>query len=121
MRIFGWIIALGFFLVVAIYLIGGGVNEDVVSGLRSKKAQCQSGLASLKRVGFVTRESSSNDSGSFYVNERAWAELHYDDKIRDGLMIFCARMPDNGRYSAIIYGDKSGSVLGSVINGNWMN
>lgn len=62
------------------------------------------------------------DHGDYSVAEFYewnWSALDHDDKVRQGLLIFCAKMPTSGRYSVLIKDRKSGQQLGSVVDGNW--
>lgn len=96
------------------------VNKDVVDSLRIKRNECERNVEELKRLGFYTVEYSARGTVVFRVKESAWAELSYDDKIRQGLLIYCARMPADGKLVVRIEGHFNGKQLGAVVDGNWL-
>jgi hypothetical protein len=98
-----------------------GVNGDLVKSLRPKRAACMTAVEHMLAIGFYKHETTTK-SGSIWmqINEPAWHRLDYDDKVRQALLIYCARMPQNGDLTVTLEGSKSGSILGRVVGGNWM-
>lgn len=128
----GWglkisIVAIG---LIALGIVGniveqGGPSADtpggkVVADLRSKQAECRSNLDKAIALG-AERVSDSDGSSVAEFYRPVWDGLDHDDKIKQGLLVFCARMPASGRYSVMIRDRQSGEKLGSVTDGNWFD
>jgi len=52
-------------------------------------------------------------------DEKLWANLDHDAKMRQGQMVFCATKPESGKHTIVIKGVKTGKTLGQVVDGNW--
>lgn len=99
---------------------GGSVNEKVVESLRPKQIACRDSLQIAVKAGLFTSDpGASGGEVRITANEVLWNRLDYDDKVRQGLMVYCSHMPSDGRLTVWIKGSRSGNTLGSVQNGHW--
>jgi len=48
-----------------------------------------------------------------------WEALDHDTKINQALLVFCAKMPNDGHYTVMIYGKHNGKNMASVVDGNY--
>ena len=94
------------------------VNGRVVAELRSEQSQCRTNLRRLETSGTV-RISDSKGVTAAAFDEAGWSVLQEGDKVRLALVIYCAKMPDDGRYRVMIRGLYDGSSLARVVNGNY--
>lgn len=98
--------------------LSGGAK--VIADLKPKRAQCQENVRQLLDLGGVK----ISDADSYTVAEYYgwnWSAFDHDDKIRQALLIYCAKMPDDGHWSVMIRDRQSGAKLGSVVDGNYFD
>jgi hypothetical protein len=101
---------------------GGGSasgGNEVVASLRENREQCRQNFNRLISLG--VRVSDKDGFSVAEYDERIWASFEHDDKIRQALLIFCAKMPDDGHYTVLIAGLHDGKTLASVVDGNYMD
>lgn len=94
-------------------------NSSVINDLRSKRAQCGQNLARLVALGVKISDIQGATVASY--DEGLWASFEHDDKIRQALLIFCAKMPDSGHYTVMIEGLHDGKVKASVVDGDYID
>jgi hypothetical protein len=100
--------------------ISSAANQEVVTDLLKKKVACTDAITALEAKGAV-RIRDGNGYTTAEYNEYAWATLEHDDKIRQGLLVYCAKMPNNGEYTVLIQGLHNGKTMASVVNGNYFD
>lgn len=99
---------------------GAPVNAVVQNGLLAKRAECREHLANLLRAGLrVDRDLAGETSAE--IEETAWSAIDHDSKVGTALTIYCADMPDDGRYAVFIRGRRNGRILATVSNGNYFD
>ncbi len=125
----GFNIGLGSFVLIGLllfWLLGSFDSKDtpvssgseVRASLLSKQPECIRNVAELETLGTTTLV----DRGDFtvmQVDDYVWSQFSHDDKVRQGLLVYCAKMPASGKYSVLIKGRKSGNNLGGIVDGNW--
>ena len=99
----------------------GSVNHDVIAGLLPKRDQCRKGLSKAETSGLIRNRRTVSGAVFVEYDETVWAALTHDDKMRQGLVVFCATMPDSGKHMVLVKGLHNGKTLGSVIDGNWFD
>ena len=86
-----------------------------------RKAQtCRENLQGLVAAGMrLTRDHDGKGATWADIDELAWARIEHDNKVATALTIFCADMPDDGRYDVFIRGLHNGKILAHLIDGNY--
>jgi len=97
--------------------LSGG--ERAIADLLPKRELCRHNLAELQKLG--VRVTDYDGSTTAEYPELAWDSLEHEDKIKQALLVFCAKMPDNGRYTVMIHGIHNGKRLASVVDGNFFD
>ena len=63
---------------------------------------------------------STSATGDFTVEEALWGSLPRDDQIRFAFAGYC-REPTRGSGSILVIGADSGKVMGSIVQGTWLD
>jgi hypothetical protein len=92
----------------------------LVASLIAKREQCRQNLAQMQALGVKVRDS-DNRTAIVEYDERIWGAFEHDDKIRQALLVYCAKMPDSGSYSVMIEGLHNGKLMASVTDGNYFD
>lgn len=92
----------------------------VVAQLRQKQTQCRENVRALEAMG-AARLADVDGSTFAEYDEANWAALDHDDKIRQALLIYCAKMPADGHWSVIIQGRHDGKTMASITDGNYFD
>jgi hypothetical protein len=95
-------------------------TDKVIADLRGKQAVCRQNLQELESMGAV-RISDSPGVTEAAFDEGTWNALEHDDKIKQALLIFCAKMPPDGHYQVMIRGLHDGKSMGNVVDGNYFD
>lgn len=95
-------------------------GADVRAELMAKQEQCRVNVAQLEKLGTTTLVG-HGDYTVMQVDDYVWSRFDHDDKVRQGLLVYCAKMPASGKYSVLIKGRKSGDRMGGVVDGNWVD
>lgn len=98
-----------------------GVNQAVAESMAEKRDQCAAAFARLQAIGAVRNV--RRGAGALHVayDERIWRGLTYDEKMRQGLVMYCAEMPADGDLTVVIRGLYDNAKLGAVVSGHWID
>lgn len=94
--------------------------------LEAKRPECERNLARLLQNGTVSKLRETGDTGvlagvTAFYDEQVWNRLEYDDRVRQGLLVYCAKRPAGAEhYTVLLRSKHDGHDLGSVADGNWM-
>lgn len=112
-------------LVVAILGLGtcallpeSDTRERMAAALAPKRAECQRRIADWTRQGILTADRATASLASVRIDRDWWMSRQPDDRTEAALIMYCAWMPADGRYSVVIR-DLEGSKLGSLVEGSW--
>ena len=94
-------------------------NTAVIADLRPKQPQCRENLQQLEQLGVKVTDVSGITAADY--DETAWAALEHDGKIKQALLVFCAKMPPDGHYTILIRGLHDGKTKASVVDGNYID
>ena len=125
---FGTGAVIGLVILVVIFLasrLGGNetgplsTGDTVIASMRAKQPQCRLNLLELERLGLKISDSGTATVAEY--DEFLWGRLDHDDKIRQALLVYCAKMPPSGRYTVMIQGLHDGKTKASVVDGNYFD
>ena len=94
-------------------------GQQVARELLQKRPECISAVKNLERLGVGIRRSSGITVALY--NPVIWSQLDHDDKVRQALLFFCSDQPENGRHTVLIRDVKSNKVIGSVVDGQYLD
>lgn len=125
------VIVLGVLAVVVISLLPATPDPEtrrLNAGIEAKQPQCRKNLAQLMDNGTIGRIQESDVGSTIrgvvaFYDERVWNRLDYDDRVRQGLLVYCAKRPIgfSGRFTAHISSRRDGHKLGAIVDGSWQN
>lgn len=89
-----------------------------IAELLAKQPQCRSNLDQVIALGTTTIDDQDGYTVA-HIDEAVWAGLYHDDRVRQALLIFCAKMPADGHYSVLVKGRHDNKNLASVTDGQY--
>lgn len=97
------------------------IDAEMLAALKMQRKACQVSLRNLVSSGTITSIAKSPTELWVYYDEGRWTSLSVDEQHAAGLTIYCASMPKDGKHVVRLRGMHEGGILGSVVNGNWVD
>jgi hypothetical protein len=94
-------------------------GNKAIEGLRGKQSECQETVRKLQAQGAADIFDYNGYTVAAYPRSN-WEALKHDEKVRQALLIFCAKMPADGHYTVLIKDRDSGRDLSSVLDGKYI-